>query len=117
MPVKLRNEARVLKGKAISSMRAAMFAFNSPHDDGRVTTVLLHLQHAFEMLLKAALVQNRTRVFDKESGRSIGFGRCLNVAQSALPSTPTAAPVRARAPDVFRNPRRQGTGSVARPSL
>jgi hypothetical protein len=37
-------------GKAISSIRASMTAFNSPHDDGRVTAVLLHLQHAFEML-------------------------------------------------------------------
>ncbi len=60
--VKLRNEARVLKRKAISSMRAAMAAFNSPHDDGRVTAVLLHLQHAFEMLMKAALVGGSTRL-------------------------------------------------------
>ena len=82
--VKLRNEARVLKRKAISSMRAAMAAFNSPHDDGRVTAVLLHLQHAFEMLMKAALVQQRTPgVFDKETGRSIGFARCLHEARSA----------------------------------
>jgi len=64
--VKLRNEARVLKRKAVSSMRAAMAAFNSPLDDGRVTAVLLHLQHTFEMLMKAALVQQRTPgVFDK----------------------------------------------------
>lgn len=82
--VKLRNEARVLKRKAISSMRAAMTAFNSPNDDGRVTAVLLHLQHAFEMLMKAALVQGRTPgVFDKETGRSIGFARCLHEARAA----------------------------------
>ncbi len=82
--VKLRNEARVLKRKAVSSMRAAMAAFNSPLDDGRVTAVLLHLQHTFEMLMKAALVQQRTPgVFDKETGRSIGFARCLHEARSA----------------------------------
>jgi hypothetical protein len=57
--VTLRHEARELKRKAISSMRVTMTAFNSPQDDGRVTAVLLHLQHAFEMLLKAALVQDR----------------------------------------------------------
>ncbi len=65
-------------------MRVAMTAFNSPQDDGRVTAVLLHLQHAFEMLLKAALVQDRVpRVFDEESGRSIGFARCLHEARTS----------------------------------
>jgi len=73
----------VLKRKAISSMRSAMSAFNSPVDDGRVTAVLLHLQHAFEMLLKAVLVQGRIRVFDQETGRSIGFSRCLHEARTA----------------------------------
>lgn len=70
--------AKTLHGKALSSMRTAMTAFNSPHDDGRPTVVLLHLQHAFEMLLKAALVQGGARVFDKKSGRSIGFEAAIN---------------------------------------
>ena len=61
-----------------------MAAFNSPLDDGRVTAVLLHLQHAFEMLMKAALVQQPTPgLFDKETRRSIGFARCLHEARSA----------------------------------
>lgn len=72
-----------MRRKALSSMRAAMGTFNSPVDDGRTTAVLLHLQHAFEMLLKAALVQGRTVVFDRESGRSIGFSRCLHEASSS----------------------------------
>jgi len=79
----LRQDARHLKAKSISSMRSAMTAFNSPDDDGRVTRVLLHLQHAFEMLLKAALVQDRMQVFDKKTGRSIGFQRCLHEASES----------------------------------
>lgn len=63
-------------------MRVALERFNA-HDDGRHTVVLLHLQHAFEMLLKAGLVQSRARVFDPETGRSIGFSRCLHEAQTA----------------------------------
>jgi len=36
------------------------------------------------MPMKAALVQQRTPgVFDKETGRSIGFARCLHEARSA----------------------------------
>nr|WP_205749918.1 hypothetical protein [Brevibacterium sp. S22] len=57
-----------------------MTAFNSPQEDGRTTVVLLHLQHAFEMLLKSALVQGRAKVFDKKSGRSIGFEAAINQA-------------------------------------
>jgi hypothetical protein len=74
----MRATAKTLHGKALSSMRTAMTAFNSPHEDGRVTCVLLHLQHAFEMLLKAALSQGRAKVFDKKSGRSIGFEAVIN---------------------------------------
>jgi hypothetical protein len=74
----MRATAKTLHGKALSSMRTAMTAFNSPHDDGRPTIVLLHLQHAFEMLLKASLFQGRVKVFDKKSGRSIGFDAAIN---------------------------------------
>ncbi|MCK0114335.1 hypothetical protein MWU75_19540 [Ornithinimicrobium sp. F0845] len=74
----MRATAKALHGKALSSMRTAMTAFNSPHDDGRATAVLLHLQHPFEMLLKAALVQGRAKVFDKKTGRSIGFESAVN---------------------------------------
>lgn len=60
-------------------MRSAMTAFNSLEEDGRPTRVLLHLQHAFEMLLKAALVQDKQPVFDKSTGKSIGFSKCVNL--------------------------------------
>ena len=76
--VDMRANAKTLHDKALSSIRTAMTAFNSPHNDGRQTVVLLHLQHAFEMLLKAALVQGRAKVFDRKTGRSIGFEAAIN---------------------------------------
>ena len=79
--MKLKQDARALKKKALSSMRSAMTAFNSPHDDGRVTDVLLRLQHVFEMLLKASLVQGGRSVFDRKTGRSIGFEAALRQCQ------------------------------------
>jgi hypothetical protein len=78
--MRLRQEARVLKRKALSSLVKATEAFNSPHDDGRATQVLLHLQHSFEMLIKAALVQAGIPVFDRKTGRSIGFEGCVKLA-------------------------------------
>lgn len=77
--MKLVRDTRTLKQKAIHSLKASMSAFNSFDDEGRVTTVLLHAQHACEMLLKAVLVQNKEPVFDKKTGKSIGFERCLGI--------------------------------------
>lgn len=79
--MKLVRDARTLKLKAIASLRTAMTGFNSFGEDGRVTTVLLHLQHASEMLLKAALVQKRVQVFDREKQFSLGFEKCVNLAK------------------------------------
>lgn len=81
--MKLVRDARTLKAKAIGSLRTAMTAFNSYDDEGRVTMVLMHLQHACEMLLKAVLVQKKAPVFDKGTGRSIGFEKCLGLCQAS----------------------------------
>lgn len=79
--MKLLRDARLLKMKALSSLRRGVAAFNSFDEDGRTTTVLLHLQHACEMLLKAALIQKRVPIFDKMSATSLGFSKCVNLAQ------------------------------------
>lgn len=84
----MRRDARILKRKAIASLRRAAAGFNSLEDEGRHTTVLLHLQHAFEMLLKAGLHQKRVPVVDPHSGQSIGFKKCLNHAPQHLGMTP-----------------------------
>lgn len=81
--MKLVRDARTLKEKAISSLKIAMTTFNSFEEEGRITSVLLHLQHACEMQLKAVLVQNKARVFDKATGKSIGFEKCLRLCQSS----------------------------------
>ncbi len=82
--MKLRSSARILKRKAVSSLRTSVGAFNGLNDDGRATTVLLHLQHAFEMLLKASLNQKRVTLFDKKTGRSIGFESAIRQAQQTV---------------------------------
>jgi hypothetical protein len=78
--MKLKRDARTLKLKAVCSLRRAVTAFNGCDEDGRVTTVLLHLQHASEMLLKAVLVQCGVQVMDPTKKTSIGHERCINLA-------------------------------------
>ncbi len=80
----MRRISGLLKEKAVSSLRRATAAFNGVDDDGRQTTVLLHLQHSFEMLLKAGLLEKGVKVFDRRTGRSIGFEKCVNLAGEHL---------------------------------
>jgi len=80
--MKLKRDAKTLKAKAIASLKRALEAFNNHDDDGRPETVLLLMQHACEMLIKALLIQNGKGVFDKEKGTSIGVDKALNIAQS-----------------------------------
>ncbi len=62
-------------------MRSSIVAFNGLDDDGRITEVLLRMQHAFEMLLKASLNAQNVSVFDRSTGRSVGMDRAINLAQ------------------------------------
>jgi hypothetical protein len=80
--MKLRRDAKSLKGKALASLRRGLASFNSFEEDGRATSVLLHFQHCCEMLVKALLVQKRVNVFDKKTQISEGFARCLNLASA-----------------------------------
>lgn len=100
--MKLRREARTLKGKALCSLRRAVTAFNACEEDGRTTTVLLHMQHAAEMLLKAVLVQKQVRVFDPGKQTSIGFEKCVKLAMQHAKLTAEEAGL-LRAIDAFRD--------------
>jgi hypothetical protein len=100
--VKLVRDARTLKEKAIASLRIALTTFNSYDDEGRVCSTLLHLQHACEMLLKASLSQRRVKVFDKVSGRSLGFEKCIRLCSAEYGLTPSEAGIM-RAVDKWRD--------------
>lgn len=80
----MKREAAALLDKSMASLRRAISTFNALDDDARHTSVLLHIQHASEMLAKAALVEKGVRVMDKQTGRSIGFEKCLKLATEHL---------------------------------
>lgn len=75
---------QMLKEKAIASMRRAVTEFNTLDDKGRQTSVMLGLQHACEMLLKAGLRERGVEVFDMRTGRSIGFEKCIRLSAEHL---------------------------------
>lgn len=74
---------RILRTKSLDSLRTGVAAFNTLDDRGRMTTVLLGFQHAFEMLLKAALEAKKVSVFDKRSGKSISLESAIRRCQEA----------------------------------
>ena len=76
----MRRDARLLKSKAIASLHRAVNSFDGLDDDGSLTSVLLHAQHAAEMLIKSALQEKNLKIFGPDSGRSVGFKRCVNLA-------------------------------------
>jgi hypothetical protein len=84
----VRKASRILKDKSLASLRRATAAYNGVDDDGRQTTVLLMLQHACEMLLKAGLREKGVNLFDRTAsrsiGRSVGYEKCVRLSSEHL---------------------------------
>jgi hypothetical protein len=66
-----------LVDRSFASMRLAIELFNRPDDQGRCEGVLILLHHAFELLLKAIIVDRSGTAHDEERGYSFGFDKCL----------------------------------------
>lgn len=73
----MKREARLLLGNACDSLVLAIELFNRPHERGRVSGTLIQLDHGFEMLMKAAIVQRGGRIRDKGARETIGFDACV----------------------------------------
>ena len=59
--------------KACDSLLLGVELFNRPNDRGRTSAVLIQTDHAFEMFLKAAIVQRGGKIRDKGAKKTIGF--------------------------------------------
>lgn len=73
----MKREAKLLLGKACDSLLLSVELFNRPHESGRVSGSLIQLDHAFEMLLKAAIVLRGGSIREKRARETIGFGACV----------------------------------------
>lgn len=81
---KLCRYTRSFKLNAINSLILATELFNRPNDCCRTESVLFYLQHAFEMLLKAAIYQKRRTIHEPRSNLTYRFDKCLGIARSEL---------------------------------
>jgi len=78
----MRREAKHLLEKAIDALMLSIELFNRPSDRGRSAGTLIHLDHGFEMLLKAAIVHRGGSIRDRKNPNTIGFDACVNRARS-----------------------------------
>ncbi len=77
----MKREAKQLLSKAIDSLVLSIEHFNRPSNLGRDTTVLILLDHAFEMLLKGAILHKGGKIRSNESTDSytIGFDKSVRI--------------------------------------
>lgn len=81
---RLKRDVEPLIDRAIESMTLAIELFNRPSELGRIHAVPMLLHHAFEMLLKATILQRTGRVHEKKNRYSYGFDKCLALAEGKL---------------------------------
>lgn len=81
---KLKQNVTPLLDKSIESLTLAIELFNRPTEIARTHGVLILMQHSFEMLLKACILQKTGSIHDREQRYTYGFDRCLAVATEQL---------------------------------
>lgn len=69
---------------AVESLTLAIELFNRPSPTGREHATVMLAAHAFEMLLKAAIYEQRKKVKFSGSDRSFDLGKCVTVAETSL---------------------------------
>jgi hypothetical protein len=70
----MKKEVRLLRARGIESLMLSIELFNRPNDAGRTHGVLIFLDHAFEMLFKAAILHRGGRIREPRAKQTIGFG-------------------------------------------
>lgn len=73
----MKREARLLLEKGGDSLVLSIELFNRPYDRGRASTTLILLDHAFEMLMKAAIIHRGGKIREPRATETIGFDKCV----------------------------------------
>ena len=78
----MRKEAKLLFHKAKDSLMLSIELFNRPSEQGRSQGVLILLDHAMEMFLKACIMHKGGKIREKRAKQTIGFDACVRKALS-----------------------------------
>ena len=69
-----------LKEQSLHSLLLGIEHFNRPSECGRIASVLIMLNHASEMLMKAALIDRGVDIRNPKNGFTHALDHCLNIA-------------------------------------
>ena len=83
----MKRKTRSFLDCAKDSLFLAVEMFNRPFDAGRTEGVLLFLNHAFEMLLKAVVLEKTGRIRGRREKLNYTFEKCLNICESESKQT------------------------------
>jgi hypothetical protein len=78
----VKKEVRLLLSKATDSLVLSVELFNRPSNHGRSHGVLIFLDHAFEMFLKAAILHRNGKIRKPGEKHNLGFDACVRKALS-----------------------------------
>jgi hypothetical protein len=78
----MKRESRLLLAESKDSLILAIELYNRPSNFGRKTGTLIFADHAFEMLLKAAIVHKGGRIRKPREGNTLSFDECVRKALS-----------------------------------
>jgi len=76
----MKRIVKILLEKATDSLLLSIEFFNRPFDRGRIHAALILLDHSFEMLLKASILQRGARIYDRKTKQTVGFAKCVRLA-------------------------------------
>ncbi|MFN7916326.1 MAG: hypothetical protein U0Q55_13380 [Vicinamibacterales bacterium] len=75
----MKREARMLLERSLDSLVLSVERFNCPWDRGRQEVMLLLLDRAFELLMKAAILHRGGRIRENGQNETIGHDKCVRV--------------------------------------
>jgi len=80
----MKRKTGFLLESAKNSLTLAIELFNRPYEQGRTQGVVLFLDHAFEMLLKAVIFEKTGSLRTRREKFNYGFEKCVNICHSQL---------------------------------
>lgn len=78
----MRKEAKLLKEKAVNSLRLSVDHFNRQWDVGRKEAVLIFLDHSFEMLMKSAILERTGKLREAGQESTYTFEKSIRIGLS-----------------------------------
>jgi hypothetical protein len=73
----MKKNVKILLNKSIDSLVLSVEHFNRPWDRGREEAVLIFLDRAFELFLKAIILHKGGQIRDRGASETYGFDRCV----------------------------------------